>query len=160
MVYCPWSWIAAETETVSSVPHFCALCCSHGDGNSNTRHHRPKHHSDHDHGREAKGDLVLEPWSQVAMGTCISKWTITRPYPTYPTHEHHMRMEKDRKKIEVQEIPVPRREAAASAIGGSIHAIIEQPITTPIEASITQTQVNGMLGGSSNSVAGGVASWG
>lgn len=34
-------------------------------------------------------------------------------------------------------------EAAASAIGGSIHAIIEQPITTPIEASITQTQVNG-----------------
>jgi len=40
----------------------------------------------------------------------------------------------------------PRREAAASAIGGSIHAIIEQPITTPIEASITQTQVNGMLG--------------
>lgn len=35
------------------------------------------------------------------------------------------------------------REAAASAIGGSIHAIIEQPITTPIEASITQTQVNG-----------------
>eukprot|EP00438_Fugacium_kawagutii_P005516 Skav227060 [mRNA] locus=scaffold72:938318:942724:- [translate_table: standard] len=39
------------------------------------------------------------------------------------------------------------REAAASAIGGSIHAIIEQPITTPIEASITQTQVNGMLGG-------------
>ena len=40
----------------------------------------------------------------------------------------------------------PRREAAASAIGGSIHAIIEQPINTPIEASITQTQVNGMLG--------------
>ncbi|CAJ1438299.1 unnamed protein product [Effrenium voratum] len=34
-------------------------------------------------------------------------------------------------------------EAMASAIGGSIHAIIEQPIATPIEASITQTQVNG-----------------
>ena len=26
-----------------------------------------------------------------------------------------------------------RREAAAAAIGGSIHALIEQPITTPIE---------------------------
>lgn len=35
------------------------------------------------------------------------------------------------------------REAAASAIGGSLHAVIEQPIATPIEASITQTQVNG-----------------
>jgi len=35
------------------------------------------------------------------------------------------------------------REAAAAAIGGSIHALIEQPITTPIEAAITQTQVNG-----------------
>lgn len=43
-------------------------------------------------------------------------------------------------------LAMPRREAAASAIGGSIHAIIEQPITTPIEASITQTQVNGILG--------------
>lgn len=43
-------------------------------------------------------------------------------------------------------LATPRREAAASAIAGSIHAIIEQPITTPIEASITQTQVNGTLG--------------
>eukprot|EP00439_Symbiodinium_sp_Y106_P075972 s1529_g15.t1 len=37
------------------------------------------------------------------------------------------------------------KEAAAAAIGGSIHALIEQPITTPIEAAITQTQVNGIL---------------
>lgn len=33
--------------------------------------------------------------------------------------------------------------AASSAIGGLVHAICEQPITTPIEASITQMQVNG-----------------
>jgi hypothetical protein len=33
--------------------------------------------------------------------------------------------------------------AASSAIGGIIHACIEQPITTPVEASITQMQING-----------------
>lgn len=33
--------------------------------------------------------------------------------------------------------------AASSAIGGIVHACIEQPITTPVEASITQMQING-----------------
>jgi len=33
--------------------------------------------------------------------------------------------------------------AASSAIGGVVHACIEQPLTTPVEASITQMQING-----------------
>jgi hypothetical protein len=36
------------------------------------------------------------------------------------------------------------REAGSAAIGGTIHAMVEQPLTTPIEASITQSQINGM----------------
>lgn len=32
---------------------------------------------------------------------------------------------------------------ASSAIGGFIHACVEQPISTPVEATITQTQING-----------------
>eukprot|EP00741_Cyanophora_paradoxa_P024975 tig00000334_g24108.t1 len=35
------------------------------------------------------------------------------------------------------------REIAASTIAGTIHAAIEQPLVIPIEAAITQTQVNG-----------------
>ena len=31
----------------------------------------------------------------------------------------------------------------SSAIGGMVHACVEQPVTTPIEASITQMQING-----------------
>jgi hypothetical protein len=31
----------------------------------------------------------------------------------------------------------------SSAIGGMVHACVEQPVTTPIEATITQMQVNG-----------------
>ena len=38
------------------------------------------------------------------------------------------------------------REAMASAIGGSIHAIIEQPIATPIEARSLMVQAIGALG--------------
>mmetsp|Transcript_17535 Transcript_17535/g.29052 ORF Transcript_17535/g.29052 Transcript_17535/m.29052 type:complete len:343 (+) Transcript_17535:54-1082(+) len=34
-------------------------------------------------------------------------------------------------------------DLGASVIAGSLHAIIEQPVSTPIEASITQTQING-----------------
>lgn len=33
--------------------------------------------------------------------------------------------------------------ALSSAIGGMVHACIEQPLTTPVEASITQMQING-----------------
>jgi hypothetical protein len=33
--------------------------------------------------------------------------------------------------------------ALSSAIGGIVHATVEQPVTTPIEASITQMQLNG-----------------
>merc|ERR1719231_522527 len=31
----------------------------------------------------------------------------------------------------------------SSAIGGMVHATIEQPVTTPVEATITQMQING-----------------
>jgi hypothetical protein len=33
--------------------------------------------------------------------------------------------------------------ALSSAIGGMVHACVEQPVTTPVEASITQMQING-----------------
>mmetsp|Transcript_11958 Transcript_11958/g.14474 ORF Transcript_11958/g.14474 Transcript_11958/m.14474 type:complete len:285 (-) Transcript_11958:138-992(-) len=33
--------------------------------------------------------------------------------------------------------------ALSSAIGGMVHACVEQPFTTPVEASITQMQING-----------------
>lgn len=33
--------------------------------------------------------------------------------------------------------------ALSSGIGGIVHACIEQPVTTPVEASITQMQING-----------------
>jgi len=33
--------------------------------------------------------------------------------------------------------------ALSSAIGGMVHACVEQPLTTPVEASITQMQING-----------------
>jgi len=33
--------------------------------------------------------------------------------------------------------------AVSSAIGGMVHACVEQPVTTPVEASITQMQING-----------------
>ena len=34
-------------------------------------------------------------------------------------------------------------KALSSAIGGMVHACVEQPVTTPVEASITQMQING-----------------
>ena len=34
-------------------------------------------------------------------------------------------------------------QALGSSIAGSIHSLIETPIVTPIEAAITQTQING-----------------
>eukprot|EP00873_Tetraselmis_striata_P011700 jgi/Tetstr1/431964/TSEL_021441.t1 len=74
----------------------------------------------------------------------------TSQLPIAPPLEAHKRLPRPRAFASVTAArrvhgkPSFWQEAAASAIGGSLHAIIEQPLACPIEASITQTQVNGL----------------